>query len=1078
MMKKVILVIASLCVNLVVFAQTQPKNIIIVKVDGLGYNHLKLYNKYSGQSFSIQNEYPTQCGSTNYPAYSNTITEPKNVTYYTGDYHIARVWSEFEYSDSMQINSATAGTALATGVKPAFNAVSVELDSTELETILERAFSIGKSTGILTDMALSQSGAASFVAHNVNAQNYHNIFNQILGSNLSFFAGCGNPGFNNVGSASTADYTYINKTDWDSLQAQKLQFNNGTFATDIDSDLQADAWTLYETKEDILAAQAKRIAIIPQTLDALQFKSDDYVVNQPTVSEIIPVMLQNLSKNPNGFVAVIEFGNVDFASKNHNKEQLVIGIDEIQVTLLEIRNYLQEQDIDDETLIIFVGSYETGYLTSNEFSKNPAKPKDLFTDYYINSETGYTFNSIYSTNLITPILATGPGSETLFNYTDEEDIYLGKYINNTEIAQICFSFLPKPTNPIKKPKNIILMINDGVGYNQIAAANYYTGKTQAYEAFPVVLSHSNYPLISTEEATSLNVWDNSYQSSLAWTDPLYLRNRTNATCSGASGTAIASGTKTYYYSLGVDVHQNAVNTIARHAKEIGKSAGVCANIPISDATPAVFFANNVSRNNGGEIYKQLILESKADVIIGGGHPEYDKHGVLKTTPNYSSTGDSFIWEGLTQGAVDYQTSSNSGWTSVQDCDGDGQPDPWTLVDDSASICSLITGPTPKRLLAIVPVENTMQFYRTGINANEVHFDDYNNGMPELWQLALVALNTLDNNPEGFFVMIEGDAADNAGHSNYKGRLIEEQITFNIAVDTVIEWIEANGGWDENLLIITSDHETGLLLGPNFNTDSIALNHYQIVDNGVGNIPGMEFYATHHSNQLVPLFAKGAGAELFNSYADERDYVRGNFINNSEIAQVMFSLWDGAPCTIYNNAVVISNPIPDMVLKINSDTTFSIPYGFAQDQEDANLRYQVTTRPKWLTVNDHQTLNFTAKPDKLGTSNVKILVTDGETSGAAISIETGFKIIVSESTSSTTISNNTVKTYPNPVTSDLHIKTTEDSEIIISDAQGKVLIKTSVKRGETSFPLQTFAPGTYIITIKSSKENIQKTIIVK
>ena len=62
----------------------------------------------------------------------------------------------------------------------------------------------------------------------------------------------------------------------------------------------------------------------------------------------------------------------------------------------------------------------------------------------------------------------------------------------------------------------------------------------------------------------------------------------------------------------------------------------------------------------------------------------------------------------------------------------------------------------------------------------------------------------------------------------------------------------------------------------------------IVDNGKGNLPGAKYNSGDHTNKLVPLFAIGAGSELFASYADQIDLVRGAFIDNTEIFQVMKS----------------------------------------------------------------------------------------------------------------------------------------------------------------------------------------------
>ena len=59
------------------------------------------------------------------------------------------------------------------------------------------------------------------------------------------------------------------------------------------------------------------------------------------------------------------------------------------------------------------------------------------------------------------------------------------------------------------------------------------------------------------------------------------------------------------------------------------------------------------------------------------------------------------------------------------------------------------------------------------------------------------------------------------------------------------------------------------------------------------MPGMEWHSRSHTNSLIPLYVRGVGSELFTSYADQFDPVRGRFIDNAEIGQILFILLDGA-----------------------------------------------------------------------------------------------------------------------------------------------------------------------------------------
>ncbi|MGD9084488.1 MAG: alkaline phosphatase, partial [Desulfobacterales bacterium] len=159
-------------------------------------------------------------------------------------------------------------------------------------------------------------------------------------------------------------------------------------------------------------------------------------------------------------------------------------------------------------------------------------------------------------------------------------------------------------------------------------------------------------------------------------------------------------------------------------------------------------------------------------------------------------------------------------------------------------------------------------------------------VPTLEEMTKAALNVLDDDPDGLFLMVEGGAVDWASHANQSGRMIEEQIDFNNAVQAVMDWIKANSSWGETLLIVTGDHETGYLTGPDSDPT-----WKPIVNHGAGNLPGMQWNSGSHTNQLIPFFAKGCGAQLFKKGPTSEDPIRGIYIDNTVIADVIFEMLD-------------------------------------------------------------------------------------------------------------------------------------------------------------------------------------------
>jgi len=438
---------------------------------------------------------------------------------------------------------------------------------------------------------------------------------------------------------------------------------------------------------------------------------------------------------------------------------------------------------------------------------------------------------------------------------------------------------------IAPPKNIIFLISDGMGFNTMVATDYYQkGNTnsQQYQSFPVKYAMSHYPVMTGGYPGALQ-WNTGYNPKAMWSNFNYAL--TDFTESAAAGTALATGFKTYNNSVGKDINfQNLVN-LTQIAKGMNKSTGVISTVELSHATPASFVAHNLTRNNYSQIAFEMLLGSRLNVIMGCGSPDYNNSGGTGHN-TYKYVGDSLAWLGLQAGNSVFWVNGVA--DTVEDCNGDGIRDPWTMMQDRSQFQSLMTGNTPLRVLGIPKVFETTQQSRSGdVNANP-YVVPLTTTVPTLVEMTKGALNVLDNNPNGFFIMIEGGAIDWAAHANQKGRLIEEQIDFNNSVDAVIQWVNTNSNWDETMVIVTADHETGYLWGPGSGAPAT---FNPIVNNGQNNLPGMSYYSPEHTNSLVPFFAKGGGSQIFNLFADEADSLKGKFIQNSEIAQGIKCLWD-------------------------------------------------------------------------------------------------------------------------------------------------------------------------------------------
>lgn len=140
---------------------------------------------------------------------------------------------------------------------------------------------------------------------------------------------------------------------------------------------------------------------------------------------------------------------------------------------------------------------------------------------------------------------------------------------------------------VNRPKNIILLIGDGMGLSQISIGTFYKEGGSSFDRFPVV------GLIKTSSLSHL-IAD-----------------------SGSAATAIASGIKTFHQAIGVDKDSVAVETIIEKLHNRKFATGIVVTKTIVHATPAAFYAHVPYRYDYKDIAPWL-LKSNIDFIAGGG----------------------------------------------------------------------------------------------------------------------------------------------------------------------------------------------------------------------------------------------------------------------------------------------------------------------------------------------------------------------------------------------------------------------------------------------------------------------------
>lgn len=170
------------------------------------------------------------------------------------------------------------------------------------------------------------------------------------------------------------------------------------------------------------------------------------------------------------------------------------------------------------------------------------------------------------------------------DYKDKQDL---KEVFVNEFKHEVVAVPDQTANVGQQPKNIVLMIADGLSTTQLTAAYTANGGNLYMTNMP----YSGF--VTTQSADKYN------------------------TDSAAAGTAISTGERTYNGAIGVDVNKNPLPSILEIAEQHGKSTGLVSSSAITHATPAAFIAHNESRNNYEAIAADF-LKTDIDIFIGGG----------------------------------------------------------------------------------------------------------------------------------------------------------------------------------------------------------------------------------------------------------------------------------------------------------------------------------------------------------------------------------------------------------------------------------------------------------------------------
>ncbi len=405
-------------------------------------------------------------------------------------------------------------------------------------------------------------------------------------------------------------------------------------------------------------------------------------------------------------------------------------------------------------------------------------------------------------------------------------------------------------------KHIFLVIFDGMDWETTRAAAIYNSKCVPYEigrgtgthfqdyeangtsqfGFMVTTPHNEGTKADVDKQQVLNFggvlrggYDAVRGGQTPWTpgnDSQYLiglpkdaavhHAHTDSSCSASSMT---TGIKSYNGAVNVDPFGRPVMTIAHKLQERGWAVGAVTSVPVSHATPAAAYAHNVHRDDFQDISRDMLgLPSIShsqqplpgmDVVIGCGYGIEAKSDKAQGT-NFVS-GNKYV----TRQDLNAIDASNGGRYIVV------QRTPGLSGAAGLQTAAAQTVRDGKRLVGLFGIPDGHLPFQTadgdfqpapGRKGDSVTYtpaDIQEN--PTLAEMTAAAISVVEQDAQGFWLMVEAGDVDWGNHDNNLDTSIGAVNSGDAAVRVITDWVERASNWQDSLLIVTADHGHYLML---------------------------------------------------------------------------------------------------------------------------------------------------------------------------------------------------------------------------------------------------------------------------
>ena len=346
--------------------------------------------------------------------------------------------------DSLVVDSAAAATQMACGIMTISQVIGLDPMGAPCRTVLEEAFDLGKSTGLITDTRITHATPAAFVAKQVSSdlepEIADDMINGVARDKVQIMLGGG--GSNLI----PASLRFSDIAGCEGIHSSVDGSSERADEQNLIADAQANGYRFACTHDDFDALpedEGTKILGIFARSGFPYYPERATIRGIPSITAMTEKSISILEKNPNGFFLMVEAGQIDWGAHDNDGAYVLEAMKEADDALLYLMDYVEQ---NPDTLLIVTADHETGGMGFSYAQADDNTDELPFCDTHTAS---FDF----------------PLAEESYHYLTQQTMSYAGMVDAIASNLYLDGFVPNPEYPIEQGvQDLITMVSEHTGH--------------------------------------------------------------------------------------------------------------------------------------------------------------------------------------------------------------------------------------------------------------------------------------------------------------------------------------------------------------------------------------------------------------------------------------------------------------------------------------------------------------------------------------------------------------------------------------------------------------------------------------